>query len=373
MKGHGGDIYAASRKLGIAADQVIDFSASINPLGVPKSVRAEIIAHLGRLRHYPDPSATDITREIARSIRVNQESIFCGNGSTELIYLIVRVLQPRRVLIPAPTFSEYERACVVNAPLIRNSSKKASLDYFDLSEKNNYVTSPREFINAMAGHDLAFICNPNNPTGGLVKKSDMLRIAEAARETGCYLVVDEAFIDFIPRESVVTKVKNNPYLIVLRSLTKFYALSGLRVGYAVINPELSCAIRRFKEPWTVNTLAQLAGTAALKDVDYATKTFRIIEKEKAYLETGFKRLGIRYYPSPVNFYLLRLDNARKALSNLGIKGILLRDCANFRGLGNSHIRIAVRSRSENERLLMELAKLSTTRDFNPEHVKACSS
>jgi threonine-phosphate decarboxylase len=125
----------------------------------------------------------------------------------------------------------------------------------------------------------------------------------------------------------------------------------------VIHPDLSGTVRRFKEPWTVNTLAQLAGAAALKDVDYATKTFRIIEKEKAYLETGFKRLGIRYYPSSVNFYLLRLDNARKALSNLGTKGILLRDCSNFRGLGNSHIRIAVKSRSENERLLRGLAKI----------------
>ncbi len=219
------------------------------------------------------------------------------------------------------------------------------------------MISPPAFINAMAGHDLAFICNPNNPTGGLVKKSDMLRIAEAARETKCYLVVDEAFIDFIPRESIVKKVKDNPYLIVLRSLTKFYALSGLRVGYAVIHPKLSGAIKRIKEPWTVNTLAQIAGTSALKDADYATKTFRIIEEEKAYLETGFKRLGIKYYPSPVNFYLLRLDKALKALSNLGTKGILLRDCSNFRGLDNSYVRIAVRSRNENMQLLRELAKV----------------
>jgi threonine-phosphate decarboxylase len=169
--------------------------------------------------------------------------------------------------------------------------------------------------------------------------------------------VDEAFIDFIPRESIVKKVKDNPYLIVLRSLTKFYALSGLRVGYAVIHPKLSGAIKRIKEPWTVNTLAQIAGTSALKDADYATKTFRIIEEEKAYLETGFKRLGIKYYPSPVNFYLLRLDKALKALSNLGTKGILLRDCSNFRGLDNSYVRIAVRSRNENMQLLRELAKV----------------
>jgi threonine-phosphate decarboxylase len=219
------------------------------------------------------------------------------------------------------------------------------------------MTDPPEFINAMAGHDLAFICNPNNPTGGLLKKSDMLGIAEAARKTRCYLVVDEAFIDFIPRESVVKEVKNNPYLIVLRSLTKFYALSGLRIGYAVTHPELSGAIKRIKEPWTINTLAQLAGVAALRDVDYATKTFRIIEEEKAHLETGLKRIGITYYPTCINFYLLKLENAGDAVSNLRTKGILVRDCSNFRGLNNSHIRIAVRSRSENGRLLRELEKL----------------
>jgi threonine-phosphate decarboxylase len=357
MKEHGGDIYAASRELGIAADKVIDFSASINPLGVPKSVRAEIIAHLSHLRHYPDPSATDITREIARSIGVDEESIVCGNGSTELIYLVVRMLQPRRVLIPAPTFSEYERACIISAPLNRNNSGKSSLDFFDLSEKNKYMTDPHEFIDAMAGHDLAFICNPNNPTGALVRKSDMLRIAEAAREMRCYLVVDEAFIDFIPRESVVKEVNNNPYLIVLRSLTKFYALSGLRIGYAVIHPELSGAIKRIKEPWTINTLAQLAGIAALKDRDYATKTFRIIKEGKAHLEMGLIKMGITYYPSRINFYLLKLGNAGDAVSNLRTKGILVRDCSNFRGLNNSHVRIAVRSRSENGRLLRELAKL----------------
>jgi threonine-phosphate decarboxylase len=204
---------------------------------------------------------------------------------------------------------------------------------------------------------MIFICNPNNPTAGLIKKSDMLSIAEAARDNACYLVVDEAFIDFIPRESIATEVQSNPYLIVLRSLTKFYALSGLRIGYAVIHPELSEAIKLIKEPWTVNTLAQLAGAAALKDADYATKTFRIIEEEKAYLERGLKRMGIKYYPSHINFYLLRVDNASDVVSKLRTKGILVRDCSNFRDFNNTHIRIAVRSRSENRRFLKELEKL----------------
>jgi threonine-phosphate decarboxylase len=209
----------------------------------------------------------------------------------------------------------------------------------------------------MAGCDMAFICNPNNPTGRTIRKPDMLKIIEAAREINCKLIVDEAFIDFIPHESVIKKTISNPHLIVLRSLTKFYALSGLRIGYAVLHRELFSAVQRFKEPWTVNTLAQLAGAAALRDAVYAGKTFDIVKEEKGYLEKKFKRMGIEYYPSRVNFYLLKLNNALKVVSGMKTKGILVRDCSNFRGLDSSYIRIAVRSRSENRRLLRELAKL----------------
>ena len=358
MKGHGGDIYAASQALSISADKIIDFSASINPLGVPGSVRRTIIAHLGQLRHYPDPSANELRNEIARSIKVDPGSIICGNGSTELIYLVARAMQPRKVLIPAPTFSEYENAIIT----CRRVSKYAgtnhkSISYFTLNEQDNFRLNPNEFIDAMSGMDMVFLCNPNNPTGGLVRKRDMARITDAARQAGCCLVVDEAFTDFIPGESIVRKVKDNPYLIVLRSLTKFYALSGLRLGYAVVNPELYSTIMPFKEPWTVNTLAQLSGIVALKDSLYADRTFDAISDGKKYLEAELIKMGIKYYPSSINFYLLRLDNASDVLSELRGKGILVRDCSNFRGLDGSYIRIAVRTQNENRRLLRELAEL----------------
>ncbi len=355
MKGHGGDIYAAARDLGIDADRVVDFSASINPLGVPGSVRAEIIAHLGRLRHYPDPSAVELRQEIARSTGVGAEHIICGNGSTELIYLAARVMQPRRVLIPSPTFSEYENA--VNTCRGASRCARPRITYLPLIERDKFSLNADEFMDSMTGCDMAFICNPNNPTGGTVRKPDMLRIIDAAGRSGCTLVVDEAFIDFIPRESVIRKTLSNPHLIVLRSLTKFYALSGLRIGYAVIHPDLCETLGRFKEPWTVNTLAQLAGTAALGDTAYSRRTFDIVKAEKAYLEKEFGRLGISYYPSRVNYYMLRLNNAGDIVSRLRTKGILVRDCSNFRGLDTSYIRVAVRSRGENQRLLKGLAGL----------------
>lgn len=371
MVGHGGNIYAASRELGIPADKIADFSASINPLGTPRSVIAALQRDLKDLRHYPDPAAVELTAVIAKSTGLPRESIVCGNGSTELIYLIARALRPKRVLIPAPTFSEYENAIKISQkPEVgsqklmtrpktkrRRSGDEITISYLQLSERDGFRINADDFIAAMKERiDMAFICNPNNPTGGLVSKADMSRIAEAAREAGCYLVVDESFIDFIPRESVVKRVKANPYLIVLRSLTKFYALSGLRIGYGVFDPQLIDTIRKCKEPWTINTLAQIAGVTALNDSAYKHETFRVIKEEKEYLEKGFRRIGIHYHPSRANFYLLRVGNAPDIVSRLRASGILVRDCSDFRGLDGSYVRVAVRSRRENMRLLKGLAK-----------------
>jgi len=202
---------------------------------------------------------------------------------------------------------------------------------------------------------MAFLCNPNNPTGRLVQKKDVLTIADAARRLSCYLVVDEAFIDFCPAESVVGDVEGNPYLIVLRSMTKFYALSGLRIGYAAFHPSLAQRIRACKEPWTVNSLAQHAGIAVLEDRAYQEASREFMEREKLFVEAGFRKMGIDFIPSRANYYLLRLRQAPRMPAALEQKGILVRDCSSFTGLDNTYIRVAVRSRAENERLLTEMA------------------
>jgi threonine-phosphate decarboxylase len=350
---HGGNIYLLAACLGIAENSVIDFSASINPLGVPVSVRSAIKENLECLFNYPDPDTKRLRLKIAEHVGVDADSIVCGNGSTELIYLIVRALRPTNVLIPAPTFSEYERACT--------RSQGVSIAWHELKMQNYFDVDPEELTRAMAGEnslsapcDMVFLCNPNNPTGRLIKRDDMLRLAEAAAALKCMLVVDEAFIDFCPNASVTDEVKKNPYLVVLRSLTKIYALSGLRIGYAVLPPSLLDAVREAKEPWTVNTLAQIAGITALDDASYKTETFRVIEEEKRNLEAGFARLGITYLPSSANYYLLRLRRAQEILSCLRGKGILLRDCSNFPGLDGTYIRVAVKSKTDNSRLLTEI-------------------
>lgn len=351
---HGGNIYLHAERLGIDESAILDFSASINPLGVPESVCSAMQENMKCLFNYPDPESRRFRQKIAESEEIDPESILCGNGSTELIYLVVRALKPKRVLIPAPTFSEYEIA----------SSRNAGADvvYHTLKEEDSFDMQLKDFVEAMAGRnglgapcDMAFLCNPNNPTGRLVTRTDMLKIAEQAARNRCILVVDEAFIDFCPGASIVREVCNNPSLIVLRSLTKFYALSGLRVGYAVLHPSMVETVRADKEPWTVNTLAQIAGTVALGDRAYKRETFEVIRREKQRLETGFTRLAISCLPSAANYFLLRTKKAQELATHLCTKGILVRDCSNFRGLDDSYLRVAVKSEADNTRLLEEIA------------------
>jgi threonine-phosphate decarboxylase len=346
---HGGNIYKIAEELGIPEERLIDFSASINPLGISEKVKYAIKCDLDNLVNYPDPDTKILGHEIAEHNGIDPETIICGNGSTELIYLLPRSLKPKTVFIPVPTFSEYERACRL--------SSKLRVKNYELREESNFEINPDEFIKAIQGCHMAFLCNPNNPTGHLLKRDEVLAIAEAAKKKRCFLIIDEAFIDFIPEESVIQNVQENPYLIVLRSMTKFYALTGLRIGYGVFHKDLINKIKEFKEPWTVNNLAQKAAIAAFGDSDYADKTYALMKGEKDFLEKGFQELKTQYIPSSVNYYLLKTENNERIVSGLKKKGILVRDCSNFRGLDNSYIRAAVKSRSDNEMLLGELSKL----------------
>jgi threonine-phosphate decarboxylase len=367
QESHGGNIYLLAERLGIAESDIVDFSASINPLGVPKSVQAAMKENMQYLFNYPDPDTKRLRLKISEHTGVSPDSLICGNGSTELIYLIVRALRPARVLIPQPTFSEYERA--VKSQGSGAGGRRPEIKYFYMEKENNFDINIDGFISAMSGgknpsrithhtsrsFDVVFLCNPNNPTGTLIKREGMLRIAAAAKELKCALVVDEAFIDFCPGASIMDEVGNNPYLIVLRSLTKMYALSGLRVGYAALAPSFLNAVREAKEPWTVNSLAQVAGIVALDDEAYRAETFAVIEKEKKALEEGLKRLGVTYFPSSANYYLLRSKRAQELASFLKERAILVRDCSNFPGLDSSYIRVAVKSKHDNMRLLEEIS------------------
>jgi threonine-phosphate decarboxylase len=368
----GEDIYRLAEELKIQERKVIDFSTPVNPLGVSKKVKAEIRKHVKYLHNYPDPEAKRLRRRLAQYHGINPENILCGNGSTELIYLIIRALKPQKVLIPAPTFSEYEMAC--------KTSDKSHVTSFKLKKENNFDIYPDEFIQAMKGKlprevevrnstsslithhsslnfDMAFLCNPNNLTGRLLRRDDVKRIADTAREIKCYLVVDEAFIDFKPDESVIKDVEDNPYLVALRTMTNFYALSGLRIGYGVFPQHLIGRLKEYKEPWTINSLAQRAVVIAIKDKVYKGETCRLINEEKRFLEKSFMKMGVEFFPSNANFYLLKINSAHEIYHHLKRKGILVRDCSNFRGLDNTYLRIAVKLHKENTILIKELTSI----------------
>jgi threonine-phosphate decarboxylase len=369
MSEHGGNIYAASQRTGIPERRIVDFSASINPLGVPEGAVRLMRRRIKDLPHYPEPLSEGLSARIAACLGVGEASVVCGNGSTELIYLIPRALKPEKVLIPSPTFGDYERAC--------RHSGAAEVVFYSLRPENSFDLSPEGFIEAMSATappaeatgspavrapkpcSLAFLCNPNNPTGRLVRKRDLLKIAEAAVDLSCHLVVDEAFIDFCPAESVAGEVPSHPSLIVLRSMTKFYALSGLRIGYGLFHPSVAGRIRAYKEPWTVNSLAQAAGLAVLEDGPYQEASREAMEREKVFMEEGLRKIGIPFIPSRANYYLLKVKDGPQVAALLEKKGILVRDCSSFGGLDRTYVRVAVRGRADNQRLLKEMAVICT--------------
>ncbi len=341
---HGGNIRETVQRYGIAEKAIVDFSSSINPLGPSSAAKRAARKAVDRIDRYPDPDMSDLRAAIARYYGIKPEQVVCGNGSNALIHLIPRVFRPKKALIPMPTFSEYA-AAVEDAggevvPLM-------------LQEQNGYRVDPLDLSFALKDVDMAFLCNPNNPTGALTTKTEMLEILKASCENGVRLVVDEAFMDFVDADSLVKEAVQSSNLIVLRAFTKFYGMPGLRVGYALADAATARMLRRGQEPWSIDIPSERAAIAALTDWGYAAKTRRYIAKERERLLSGLRLIrGVEPFPSPANYILLKLTGIDSQLltDKLGRRGLLVRDCSSFPGLDNRYIRIAVRTWWQNRRL-----------------------
>jgi threonine-phosphate decarboxylase len=307
------------------------------------------------MHRYPDSDTKRLRKRLGQYHGIDPETILCGNGSTELIHLIAKAFQPQKVLMLSPTFSEYERACGIHG--------ETEVIHYGLSTENNFDLNPDTFIEAIKGKSpgMAFLCNPNNPTGRLLEKQAMKKIANAAKEYGCLLIVDEAYIDFSPGDSMVEEVSANPYLFVLKSMSHYYALAGIRLGYGIFPLHCIERLNGVKEPWMVNSLAQKSAAAALKDIAYRKESTALMHSEKAFLEKNLRKLGIHFFPSEVNFYLVKTALAPEIYQRLRSKGILVRECSDFQGLGTSYLRIAVKSHRENAVLIRELTKIMPKR------------
>ena len=264
---HGGNVYEPPAA-GSDGGKWLDFSANINPLGLSASVKDAIAAHIGGLVHYPDPEARELRAALAGAYETPEDTFVLGNGAAELFYLFFEVERPKRVLLPVPSFSEYERAALASG---------ADVEYFLLREKSGFAIDCDALLDDVreTKTEAVVLGNPNNPTGTLLSREELVRLSERLIALGCSLVVDESFLDFRRDEAAHTirrEAGRLPHCLLVRSLTKFYAMPGLRLGFGVCMPALATKLDAHKDVWNVNLLAQAAGVAALKDHDYQEKS-----------------------------------------------------------------------------------------------------
>ncbi|NOY13789.1 MAG: threonine-phosphate decarboxylase, partial [Deltaproteobacteria bacterium] len=325
-----------------------DFSASINPLGTPPEVQQTLLAALERIGDYPEIEAASLRRELAQFHDLPEEHLLPGSGSTELIYLLPRVLRPRRALLVLPCFSEY-------APALQQAGCR--IDTFYLSPDDDFAFSVPHVLAAVEDDtDLLLLANPGNPTGIGIEPRQLLTLAE--RLGRCRLLVDEAFVDFCPERSVLAQVAELPNLLVLRSLTKFYAIPGLRVGYLAAAKQDIALLSAAKEPWTLSNLAIAAAKTCLGAENYRQQTRQLIPQLRNQLQQGLELLGIKVYAGEANYLLCRLPEQALRMDRivelLRADGLLIRNCDDFLPLDSRFFRVAVLARDSNRQLLEKL-------------------
>lgn len=332
---HGGDIY---RNPGC-----LDFSANINPLSMPASVREAAKRGIEESDHYPDVLCRKLVAAIAAKEQIPEEWVICGNGAADLIFSLCLAVKPKRALLPAPTFAEYEQAL---------RSVDCEADFYYLEEQNGFVPDESVLERLTSDTDLFFLCNPNNPTGVLTPPSLLKEIAGVCRRQGILLVSDECFLDFLEEEekySYKEELKREGGIFLLKAFTKIYAMPGLRLGYGICREaSLPGRMRKCMQPWNVSVPAQAAGLAALSETEYVRKTRSLIAQEKEYLLGALSGL-VTVYGSGANYIFFR--SSETLYDDLHRKGILIRDCGNYRGLSRGYYRIAVRSHEENVRFV----------------------
>nr|WP_043527024.1 threonine-phosphate decarboxylase CobD [Halomonas xinjiangensis] len=353
---HGGRPDAMLMQFGLDPDrEVLDFSANINPLGPPGWLTEQLLSGIGALSHYPDPEYAEAHRAIARQVEVTEAQVRLTNGGVEAVFLAaaLHARKGRGALVIEPTFAEYARACRHYGLGIMQLPLGAEDFHLDLEAA----------LTAMHDASVIFVCRPNNPTGTVISQEIIETLLERGRETQTTLVVDEAFMDFVsPDQSLIPLLSRFDNLIVLRSLTKLFAIPGLRLGYLLASTENVARIAALQMPWSVNALAAGLVEPLLADRDFVARTQAWLSDERPRLERGLDSLGFQVVPSHTNFLLFRhADETRgvmgDVLEKLLHQGILVRHTRNFAGLDGKWLRVAVRSPDENDRLLDALARI----------------
>ncbi|MBA4492800.1 threonine-phosphate decarboxylase CobD [Paenactinomyces guangxiensis] len=365
--GHGGDIVTAAEIFAVNGREWIDFSSNIYPYGPPGTVVERLRECLSEpgwtaLTRYPDPESRKLKHQIATFHGIDADQVLVGNGAAELIDLLLSVLGPERVGVIEPAFAEYSAAA---------KKRKMAVTSLITKWEKKFQPSLEEAIQLINQTGLVFVGIPNNPTGHSLSFSFLEEMAAAAVRSGTWLVMDEAFIDFLPdgeNRSFIHQIRRFPTTIVVRSMTKFYALPGLRLGYVVAASSVIRQLKRMQTPWSVNSLAQVAGCTVLDqqvNQAFAQQVHNWLREEKAQLKADLERLTwLEVFPGEANYLLLRIQTKKAFLSasqlqeELGKRGLLIRDCSMYQGLDERYFRIAVKTRSQNQTLISALTEVS---------------
>ncbi|MBR2696711.1 MAG: aminotransferase class I/II-fold pyridoxal phosphate-dependent enzyme [Parasporobacterium sp.] len=337
---HGGDIYRNR--------VTYDFSVNVNPYGMPQSCKRAIIDSLSMASCYPDCERTELREKIAKKELGDSaaaENVILGNGASELIYAACQAILPLQAMVTAPTFKEYETAVRINGGAVL---------YETLEEKDAFVLTETILDHITEDVELLFLCNPNNPTGQIMSRDFLFKIAARCEETETWFMLDECFLPFMEEEGMFTMkdhLKDYPHLMILKAYTKIYGMAGIRFGYLLsANTELLTMIRGVIQPWNVSIPAQAAAMAALQEDEYVEKTKKLIKDERAYLISEMRRLGVDLIGEPAANYIFFKGEADLADRFLE-RGILIRSCSNYTGLTEGFYRIGVRSPEENRALI----------------------
>lgn len=334
---HGGDVWGR--------EEVLDFSANLHPLGMPSEVAKAAREAVAEAVRYPDPYCSALRKAIARRDSVEPEMVICGSGAGDLIFRLCLALRPKRALVTAPTFSEYERGLALAGCAVERYLLRPERD-FDLDGGILDVID--------SGLDALFICNPNNPTGRLVNPGMLKQIADRCRAKGTWLIVDECFLEL----SGGTLMKPEKNVFLLRAFTKTYAIPGLRLGYGLCTDRgLLERLYSAAQPWTVSNVAQAAGSAACGCRDWPERGRKLLMEQRPRLAEGLKELGLTVWDGQANYLLFRAPGRNDLREALLEKGILIRSCGNFEGLSDDYYRVCVRTEKDNARLLQTMREV----------------
>lgn len=349
---HGSDLEKIEKVYGIKKDDIISFAANVNPLGISPKLRNTLSQKIDAITGYPDREYTSLRQCIANYVNTDMDRIIVGNGSTELISLFIQITHPKKAFIIGPTYSEYEREVSLGG---------GSSYYFRLDEEADFKLDVKALEKELSNdYDLLVICNPNNPTSTSILNSDMRKIMDLCKQRGIICMVDETYVEFAEHMDKITSIPLTDYynnLIILRGISKFYAAPGLRLGYAVCgNADLIKEINKRKNPWTINTLAAIAGEIMFTDEEYINETRDLIHKERNRVcEMLESCKNVKVFPPTANFVLIKIlkeDVTSADLFDAAIrKGFMIRDCSTFPFLDQKFIRFCFMMPEQNTKLV----------------------